>query len=147
MLVVLWLVIGGMTSGVGLLVFPIAYWFFVVRGAYARAEKTRKKLQSTLMKDEQVVATAIQKRIAALLMRRELVAITTSRIITIDRSWLGGFTMRDYQWKDLHDVKLEENILPNLFGSSITSVRLIQSPSPAKPIAMRVCAGFRVSTI
>lgn len=30
---------------------------------------------------------------------------------------------------------------------NITAVRPIQSPSPAKPIAMRVCAGFRVSTI
>jgi PAS domain S-box-containing protein len=30
---------------------------------------------------------------------------------------------------------------------NITSVRLIQNPSPAKPMPMRVCAGFRVSTI
>lgn len=119
MLVVLWLVIGGMTFGVGLIVFPIAYWFLVIRGADARADIARQKLQSTLMKDEKVIATAIQNRIAALLVRRELVAITSSRIITIDRSWFGGFTMRDYQWKDLRDAKLHENIFPTLFGSNI----------------------------
>jgi hypothetical protein len=27
--------------------------------------------------------------------------------------------MRDYQWKDLRDAKLEENIFPNLFGSNL----------------------------
>jgi preprotein translocase subunit YajC len=119
MLVLIWLVIGTMTVGVGLIVFPIVYWFLVIRGADARADKARQKLQSTLMKDEKVLSTAIQNRIAALLVRRELVAITNSRIITIDRSWLGGFTMRDYQWKDLRDAKLEENIFPNLFGSNL----------------------------
>jgi preprotein translocase subunit YajC len=119
MLVLIWLVIGTMTVGVGLIAFPIVYWFLVIRGADARADKARQKLQSTLMKDEKVLSTAIQNRIAALLVRRELVAITNSRIITIDRSWFGGFTMRDYQWKDLRDAKLEENIFPNLFGSNL----------------------------
>ncbi len=118
-LVVLWLVIGAITIGWGLVVFPIVYWALVIRGADARADKARQKLQSTLMKDEKVVATAVQNRIAALLMRRELVAITSSRVITITRSWFGGFTMRDYQWKDLRDAKLEENILPGLLGSNL----------------------------
>ena len=27
--------------------------------------------------------------------------------------------MRDYQWKDLQDVKLSENMLPGIFGSSL----------------------------
>lgn len=119
LLVVIWLVVGSLTFGIGLIAIPIAYWLIVFRGADARSEKARKKLQSTLMKDEKVIATAVQNRIAALLVRRELVAITSSRFITIDRSWFGGFTMRDHQWKDLRDAKLEENILPNLFGSNI----------------------------
>lgn len=41
--------------------------------------------------------------------------------------------------------------LPFMSGSDsmvkVTSVRLIQSPLPAKPISMRVCRGFGVSTI
>lgn len=119
MLVVLWLVIGAMTFGVGLIAFPIAYWLLVIRGSDGRAETAKQKLQSILMKEETILATAIQNRVAALLLRRELVAITSSRIITINRSWLGGFTMRDYQWKDLHDAKLDENILPNIFGSNL----------------------------
>lgn len=119
MLVAIWLVFGTMTVGIGFFALPIIYWLFVIRGADARASKARQKLQSTLMRDEKVIASAIQNRIAALLIRRELVAITNSRIITINRSWFGGFTMRDYQWKDLRDAKLQENILPNLFGSNL----------------------------
>lgn len=120
LLLFVWLIVGGATAGLGLLVFPVVYWFFAIRSSDARADKARQKLQSTLMKDERVLADAIQNRIAALLLRRELVAITSSRIITINRSWFGGFTMRDYQWKDLRDAKLSENILPDLFGSNLS---------------------------
>jgi len=115
----IWLVLGLATFGVGLVVFPVIFWLVVIRGSEERAETARKKLDSTLMKDEQLIADAIQNRIAALLVRRKFVAITNSRIITIERSWLGGFRMGDYQWKDLHDVRLEENILPNIFGSRL----------------------------
>ncbi len=52
--------------------------------------------------------------------RRQLVAITSSRIITLSRSWFGGFTMRDYQWKDLHDARLRENMFSDTFGSKLT---------------------------
>jgi hypothetical protein len=41
-------------------------------------------------------------------------------VILIERPLLGGFTMKDYQWKDLHDATLSENLLPNLFGSRLT---------------------------
>lgn len=118
-LVFLWFIAGSLTFGIGFVAFPIVYWFVVIRGSDARAAKAQEKLQSTLMRDEAVVVSAIQKRVAALLVRRELVAITSSRVITIARSWFGGFTMRDYQWKDLHDAQLEENMIPNLFGSNL----------------------------
>ena len=107
---------------VGLLVVAAAYWLVVVRGTDERTEKARQKLQATLMKDEKVISSAIQNRIASLFKRRELVAITNSRFISINRSLFGGFTMRDYQWKDLVDVKITENILPGVFGSSLRFV-------------------------
>lgn len=119
MLVIIWLVGGVMTLGIGLIVIPLAFWLLVIRGSDSRADKARQKLQSTLMKDERVLTSAIQKRVAALFFRRETVAITSSRIITIDRSWFGGFTMRDYQWKDLRDAEFDENILPAVFGSNL----------------------------
>jgi hypothetical protein len=107
---------------VGLLVLAALYWLVVIRGTDERTEKARQKLQATLMKDEKVISSAIQNRIASLFKRRELIAITNSRFVSINRSLFGGFTMRDYQWKDLQDVKLSENILPGIFGSSLRFV-------------------------
>src|SRR5215213_9136031 len=104
---------------VGLLVVAALYWIVVIRGTEERTETARQKLQATLMKDEKVISVAIQNRIASLFKRRELIAITSSRFVSINRSLFGGFTMRDYQWKDLQDVKLSENILPGIFGSSL----------------------------
>jgi hypothetical protein len=104
---------------VGLLIVVALYWLVVIRGTDERTEKARQKLQATLMKDEKVISSAIQNRISSLFKRRELIAITNSRFVSINRSLFGGFTMRDYQWKDLQDVKLSENILPGIFGSSL----------------------------
>jgi hypothetical protein len=98
----------------------LLYWAFVVRGAEARGSKAVEKLTSTLMTGEQKLADAVQLRLAALLSRRLLVAATSSRVILIRRPLLGGFTMEDYQWKDLHDATLSENVLPNLFGSRLS---------------------------
>jgi preprotein translocase subunit YajC len=112
---------------VGLLVMAATYWLIVIRGTDERTEKARQKLSATLMRDDKVISSAIQNRIASLFKRRELVAITNSRFISINRSLFGGFTMRDYQWKDLHDVKLAENILPAIFGSSLSFVTATDS--------------------
>ena len=85
----------------------------------ARAQKAHLKLQSTLMKDEIVIASGLQQRLFALFSRRMLVAITNSRLIEIRRSLLGGFRMEDYQWKDLRDASISENIIPNIFGAKL----------------------------
>lgn len=96
------------------------YWLFVVRGLEARRTKALEKLTSTLMTSEQKLGDAIQLRLCALTSRRVLVAATSSRVILIKRPLLGGFTMEDYQWKDLHDATLSENLLPNVFGSKLS---------------------------
>jgi hypothetical protein len=98
----------------------LLYWFLVVRGSEARRATALEKLASTLMTSEQNLGDAIQLRLCALTSRRLVVATTTSRVILIKRPLLGGFTMEDYQWKDLHDATLSENLLPNVFGSRLT---------------------------
>jgi hypothetical protein len=103
---------------VGLVLFPV-YCFLVFYGAGKRAEKAKQKLQSSLMEREEVITFALQKRLYALFARRQLIAITSSRMILIKRSVFGGFSMRDYQWKDLLDAQLSENIFPGLCGSNI----------------------------
>jgi hypothetical protein len=125
--VVLWIVligaafkIGGTTAlVVALLTLPI-YWALVIRGSDARERRTTEKVASTLIANEQKLRGAMQRRVCALLSRRQAVAATSSRVILLKRPLLGGFTMRDYQWKDLHDASLSENMLPNLFGSRLS---------------------------
>lgn len=120
-----WVVSGILTLlagwyGFGFLLFPLVYWALVLRGSDARATVADQKLQSTLMKHESVISSALQLRMGALLSRRVLVALTSSRVVVVSRSLLGGFTMRDHQWKDLHDARLRENILPALLGSRLS---------------------------
>jgi hypothetical protein len=98
----------------------LVYWGLVIRGVETRKAKAFEKLSSTLMANEQKLCDAIQLRVCALLSRRLVVAATSSRVILIRRPLLGGFTMQDYQWKDLHDAVLSENLLPNLFGSRLS---------------------------
>jgi hypothetical protein len=98
----------------------VVYWALVVRGVDVRGARASEKLASTLMGNEQKLGEAIQFRLCALLSRRLLVTATNSRMILIARPLLGGFTMKDYQWKDLHDAKLSENVLPWLFGSRLS---------------------------
>jgi arginine repressor len=71
------------------------------------------------MKDEKLHEHGIQKRISSLLKRRSLVGITNSRIIKLDRGIIGGFTITDFQWKNLIDAHLSENILSSILGSNL----------------------------
>src|SRR5689334_3529404 len=102
------------TLGVGLIVWLLA----VVVGAEARAARAQDTLNRTLMSGETVIARAIQHRVFALFRRRAVIAITSSRILMVQRGLLGGFKMADMQWKDLKDVRLEENILPGICGAN-----------------------------
>lgn len=114
----IWLLVSVLTVGVGLI--AVAVWAgLVFIGAEGRAEKARATLKSTLMTGEQVIAEAVQHRVFALFRRRMVIAITSSRILTVQRGLLGGFKMADMQWKDLKDVRLEQNILDSLCGSNL----------------------------
>lgn len=96
------------------------YWLAVFFKAPARIPKAEKKLNDTLMKDEAVLDKGMQLRPFSFFSRRKLIAITNSRIILISRGLLGGFTMQDFQWKDLKDATVSENVLPNYCGSNLT---------------------------
>lgn len=114
----LWLLIVLLSLGVGAL--PLAIWAALVfLGAAERAQKADALLDKTLMAGETVVARAMQLRVFALFKRRAAIAITSSRILVVQRGLLGGFKMADMQWKDLKDVRLEQNILEGLCGSNL----------------------------
>lgn len=114
----IWLLILVLSVGIGLV--PLAIWAALVfLGAAERADKANATLDKTLMSGETVVARAIQHRVFALFSRRIVIAITSSRILVVKRGLLGGFKMADMQWKDLKDVRLEQNILESICGANL----------------------------
>ncbi|WP_313552930.1 PH domain-containing protein [Brevundimonas sp.] len=115
---VFWATVVPLTMFIGAI--PLAVLLFCTyAGAQVRAQKAEKIVKTTLMKDEQLLAQAIQHRVFALWSRRKTIAITTSRIILITRGLVGGFKMSDIQWKDLKDAKLEQNVLDSICGSNL----------------------------
>ena len=125
--VFLWLVVflsfsfNGYYSGSILLVITLPiYYFLVLKDSKQRSRKAMEKLDGTLMKDEKIIHKGIDKRPFALFSRRSVFAVTNSRIINLQRGLIGGYTMRDYQWKDLKDAKISENVLPDICGSTLT---------------------------
>jgi len=122
----IWLAICVFSLGLGLL--PLAIWALLVFvGAEGRAARLDALLDRTLMTGETVVARAAQLRVFALFRRRRIIAITSSRILTLQSGLFGGFRMADMQWKDLRDVRLEENVLEGLCGSNIAFDHASQS--------------------
>ncbi len=119
---IFWALLAALTYGVGLILL-IPYWYIVISGSQARMVIARAKLDSALMKNEKIISCGLQLRIYALWSRRELVAITSSRLVLITRSIFGGFSMKDYQWKDLSDAIFSENIIPNIFGANLRFLR------------------------
>ena len=123
----LWLMVwvGAIVGSVGVaLVLFIPYLFLVFAGTQKRADKANENLNTILMSNEDLSAKAVQKRIFSLWSRRSIVAITSSRLIVLNRGLLGGFKMKDIQWKDLEDATLKQNILSGLCGSNVDFAHL-----------------------
>jgi preprotein translocase subunit YajC len=106
------------TFGFGIVpVVTLLIYYFV--GDQARKRKAIEKLRSVLMPGEVVLASGLQFRPFALIHRRELIAVTNSRIISLKRKVLGGFQMADIQWKDLLDARIQQNTIPAIAGSNL----------------------------
>jgi hypothetical protein len=116
---IVWLAISVATFGIGLLpCIALLVSYFV--GDQSRRSKAKEKLQSILMPEESVLASGLQFRPFALFHRREVLAVTNSRIILLKRKVLGGFEMADIQWKDLLDAKIQQNTIPAIAGSNLS---------------------------
>ena len=123
----LWLMVwvGAIVGSFGVaLVLFIPYLFLVFVGTQKRADKANENLNTILMSNEDLSVKAVQKRIFSLWSRRSIVAITSSRLIVLNRGLLGGFKMKDIQWKDLEDATLKQNILSGLCGSNVDFAHL-----------------------
>jgi hypothetical protein len=67
-------------------------------------------LQSILVRDEVIEATAIQRRLFALTHRRVVVAATTNRLIALKRGLFGGYEYSDLRWQDLKEAHVHVGI-------------------------------------
>jgi Short C-terminal domain/Bacterial PH domain len=74
------------------------------------------KIKQLLVPDEQIIASAVQRRFFALLRRREIAVATTGRFILYQRNVLPGARVSDVRWQDLRDAHIQEGI----FGSTLT---------------------------
>lgn len=110
--------IAAMTFPAVVFFIPI-YLYFYTKGAAERAVAVENKVTTLLMGNETLINSALEVRLNSLFGRRRLVAITNSRVLFVNRNILGGYVMKDHQWKDLIDVKLSENIFPRYFGSTL----------------------------
>lgn len=116
---IVWLLFSLLTVGIGLIL-AVVWSLLVFLGAEKRHGDALEKLDRTLMPGETLRACAVQLRPFALWSRRKALGITDSRVLVVSRGLLGGFTMRDIQWKDLQDAELNENVLPEICGSSLS---------------------------
>ncbi len=97
----------------------VIYNFLIFFNSKKRQEQVEKKLENTLMSGEKLITQGLQLRVYAFFSRRKLLGITNSRVILLKRNLFGGFEMVDFQWKNLSDVQLSENVLPSLCGSTL----------------------------
>ena len=121
------------TTYFGILLFVIlagSYYYLVFRNQNERVKKANAKLLDYLIDGESIVVKGLDTRPFALFKRRQIFAVTNSRIIRLKRKLLGGFDMLDYQWKDLKDAQISENVFPAITGSTLTFLFQANSEEP-----------------
>ncbi len=128
----LFLVIAFLTFGVGLLLLPL-YYYLVFKDSSKRIDRNFKKLEDTLIENEQIIHKGIDQRPFALLSRRQVFCLTNSRVIILKRGLFGGYKMSDFQWKDLFDATISELVLPSICGSQLNFFDNMTFPDPVYP--------------
>jgi len=118
-------------AGIPILAIHIA---LLLIGAEKREQGAKEKVENSLMEGESLIAFGLEKRLFSLFSRRSCIAITDSRVVYFDRPLFGGFKMVDFQWKDVIDAELSENVLSNWFGANIS----IRHNQPKKNIEINI---------
>src|SRR5580698_3702389 len=68
-------------------------------------------LQGLLTSGETLEAWAAQRRLYALNHRRELIAATSGRFISLSRRLFGGYDSADIRWQDLKETRISAGII------------------------------------
>ena len=112
------------------IILAASYYYLVFRNQNERVKKANSKLLDYLIEGESVIVKGLDTRPFALFKRRQIFAVTNSRIIRLERGLLGGFDMLDYQWKDLRDAQISENVFPSITGSTLSFTFQANSGEP-----------------
>jgi len=112
------------------IILAASYYYLVFRNQNERVKKANSKLLDYLIEGESVIVKGLDTRPFALFKRRQIFAVTNSRIIRLERGILGGFDMLDYQWKDLRDAQISENVFPSITGSTLSFTFKANSGEP-----------------
>ncbi|HUO79487.1 MAG TPA: hypothetical protein VMU00_05040 [Steroidobacteraceae bacterium] len=75
------------------------------------ARRALEHLKSVLTANETLEAWAIQRRLFALRHRRRIVAATSGRFLAVERGLFGGFTLSDFRWQDLKEVRIDVGVI------------------------------------
>jgi hypothetical protein len=68
-------------------------------------------LRNLLTSGETLEAWAVQHRLFALTHRRDCIAATSGRFISLNRRLLGGYESADIRWQDLKETRISAGIL------------------------------------
>ena len=68
-------------------------------------------LRGLLTAGETLEAWAVQHRLFALTRRRDCIAATSGRFISLNRRLLGGYQSADIRWQDLRETRISAGIL------------------------------------
>lgn len=68
-------------------------------------------LRNLLTSGETLEAWAVQQRLFALTHRRDCIAATSGRFISLNRRLLGGYESADIRWQDLKETRISAGIL------------------------------------
>ena len=79
------------------------------------------QLREMLVPGETLEAYAVQRRLFALVHRRQIVAATSGRFIAITRGLFGGYTPADVRWQDVSDAQLRVGIFGATLGLAALS--------------------------
>ena len=68
-------------------------------------------LRGLLTAGETLEACAVQHRLFALTHRRDCIAATSGRFISLNRRLLGGYESADIRWQDLKEIRISAGVL------------------------------------
>lgn len=96
------------------------------------------RVRGILTSNEKVDWIVVQQKLVAMTIAPDAVVITNRRLIFYRPKLLGRFDFDDYQWLDLSDAHIQQNMLGSVFTAKHTSGKIVSMDSLPKVGAQTV---------